>query len=227
MTTSINENLGDMSLSHLTPSSIHIQDDSEIKMAKAQVYRAAKCAMELHKLLKYVDNLEGWMQAKITMAADYLECVNSNLEYDIVSATMEAPMAPAVNEPMPSAVIDIEEDVAVPPQQQGAVAAQTQIKNGKPVNPYKPGTPEFAKWEQGRREGAATAPKPGQPAQPGAPVKEGLMDPFRSKDPKQVKADLRLEWLRSLMAPPSNLTRGEAGVIADQMAELGYKPSKK
>lgn len=57
-------------------------------MAAAQVYRAAKCAMEIHRMLKMVDNLEGWMQAKITLAADYLEAVSSNLEYDLVAATM-------------------------------------------------------------------------------------------------------------------------------------------
>jgi hypothetical protein len=65
-----------------------IHDDHEVAMARAQVYRCAKNAMEIHKLLKMVDNLEGWMQAKITMAADYLEAVASNLEYDVVSATM-------------------------------------------------------------------------------------------------------------------------------------------
>jgi hypothetical protein len=78
-----------------TPSAtpiVHIVDDSELQMARAQVYRAAKCAMEIHKMLKMVDELEGWMQAKITLAADYLEVVASNLEYDLVSATMDPEM---------------------------------------------------------------------------------------------------------------------------------------
>ena len=68
---------------------VQIHDDHEIDMAKAQVYRAAKCAMEIHKMLKMVDELEGWMQAKITLAADYLEAVASNLEYDLIAATMD------------------------------------------------------------------------------------------------------------------------------------------
>lgn len=70
------------------PQTVKIVDDHEVSMAAAQVYRAAKCAMEIHRMLKMVDNLEGWMQAKITLAADYLEAVSSNLEYDLVAATM-------------------------------------------------------------------------------------------------------------------------------------------
>ena len=73
---------------------VQIHDDHEVDMAKAQVYRAAKCAMEIHKMLKMVGELEGWMQAKITLAADYLEAVSSNLEYDLIAATMDTDMNP-------------------------------------------------------------------------------------------------------------------------------------
>lgn len=75
-----------------------IHDNNEISMAKAQCYKAAKNAMEIHKLLKMVDNLESWMQAKITLAAEYLECVASNLEYDVVSSTLEEGTQPAIQE---------------------------------------------------------------------------------------------------------------------------------
>jgi hypothetical protein len=67
---------------------LKVHDDHEVEMAKSQVYRAAKCAMSIHKMLSMLDNLEGWMQAKITLAADYLEAVSSNLEYDLVAASM-------------------------------------------------------------------------------------------------------------------------------------------
>lgn len=76
----------------LTTPTVNIVDNHEIAMAKSQVYRAAKCAMEIHKMLKMVDELEGWMQAKITLAADYLEAVASNLEYDLIAATMDTSM---------------------------------------------------------------------------------------------------------------------------------------
>lgn len=64
--------------------------NDDVEMARAQTYRAAKCAMEIHRMLKMVPELEGWMQAKITLAADYLEAVASNLEYDLIAATMDA-----------------------------------------------------------------------------------------------------------------------------------------
>jgi hypothetical protein len=76
------------------PARIHIVDDHEISMAKAQAFRSAKCAMEIHKMLSQVNQLEGWMQAKITLAADYLEAVASNLEYDLIAATMDATPTP-------------------------------------------------------------------------------------------------------------------------------------
>lgn len=67
---------------------VQINDTHEVTMARAQTYRAAKCAMEIHKMLANINELEGWMQAKLTLAADYLEAVASNLEYDLISATM-------------------------------------------------------------------------------------------------------------------------------------------
>ena len=83
------QNLIDVTDITQPPATINIHDDHEVDMAKAQVFRAAKCAMEIHKMLKMVNELEGWMQAKITLAADYLEAVASNLEYDLISATMD------------------------------------------------------------------------------------------------------------------------------------------
>ena len=82
-----------MELTDMQPK-INIVDDHEIDMAKAQVFRAAKSAMEIHKLLMMVNNLEGWMQAKITLAADYLEAVASNLEYDVVSSSLSESAQP-------------------------------------------------------------------------------------------------------------------------------------
>ena len=63
-------------LATVEPKPLHVVDDSEMSMAKAQLYRAAKNALELHKMLKFVDQLEGWVQAKITLAAENLENVN-------------------------------------------------------------------------------------------------------------------------------------------------------
>ena len=59
--------------------------DHEMQMARADLYKSAKCAMALHDMLKHLPedaNLEGWVQAKITKAADYLSSVKSYLEYE-------------------------------------------------------------------------------------------------------------------------------------------------
>lgn len=64
----------------------HHEPDHEVEMAKSDLYRAGKSAMELHKMLKSVSEeqgLEGWVQAKITKAADYLESVYHYLDYQM------------------------------------------------------------------------------------------------------------------------------------------------
>lgn len=59
---------------------IHLQDP-EGEMAKADLYRAAKSAMKLFDMIKDNQDLEGWVQAKITKASDYLDGVYHYLEY--------------------------------------------------------------------------------------------------------------------------------------------------
>jgi hypothetical protein len=56
------------------------QDDDGF-MAKRQLYDIAKYAVELHRLIQDTDNLEPWIQAKITTAADYIDTVKHYMEY--------------------------------------------------------------------------------------------------------------------------------------------------
>jgi hypothetical protein len=59
--------------------------DHEVQMARADLYKIAKYAIKLHELLKNVSEeqgLEGWVQSKITKAADYMDSVYHNVEYD-------------------------------------------------------------------------------------------------------------------------------------------------
>ena len=77
--------------------------DHEVQMARSELYKAAKSAMALHDMLKHLPedaNIEGWVQAKITKAADYLSSVKSYLEYEQHS-TGEI----TVDEMMPAPVI--------------------------------------------------------------------------------------------------------------------------
>lgn len=61
------------------------EQDHEVQMARAELYKLAKYAIKLHDMLKGVseaEGLEGWVQAKITKATDYIGSVYHHLEYD-------------------------------------------------------------------------------------------------------------------------------------------------
>jgi len=59
--------------------------DHEVQMARAELYKIAKYSIKLHEMLKGVseaEGIEGWMQSKITKAADYIGSVYHTLDYD-------------------------------------------------------------------------------------------------------------------------------------------------
>lgn len=63
----------------------HDQDrrDHEVEMARGDLFQAYQNAEKIYKLIKDLtedDGLEGWVQAKITKAADYLNSVRQYLE---------------------------------------------------------------------------------------------------------------------------------------------------
>ena len=78
-----------------------MHQDHEVQMARKDCYAAADDAIALHKLLRNVteqQGLEGWVAAKITLAADYLNSVREHLEYQMMSSQepaqeMEMPIA--------------------------------------------------------------------------------------------------------------------------------------
>ena len=57
--------------------------DQEGKMAKADLYKLATYSHKLFKQLHDDDQLEAWVQAKITKAADYVASVYHYLEYEM------------------------------------------------------------------------------------------------------------------------------------------------
>ena len=80
MTMKTNEGLGD--LAHV------VEKDHEVQMARAQLYKIAKHAIQLHDMMKGMDpdtDLEAWVQSKITTAADYVDTVYHHL--DAINAT--------------------------------------------------------------------------------------------------------------------------------------------
>ena len=58
-------------------------DDNEAAMARADLYKLANYSMKLFKMIHDGDQLEGWVQAKITKSADYVASVYHYLEYEM------------------------------------------------------------------------------------------------------------------------------------------------
>ena len=58
-------------------------DDSEARMARSELYRAAKYSMKLFEMIHEGQELEGWVSAKITKSADYLDSVYHYMEYQV------------------------------------------------------------------------------------------------------------------------------------------------
>ena len=57
-------------------------DGYEGNMAKRSLYHMAAQAQQLHDMLHDDENLEPWVQAKITKAADYLEKAFKSISYE-------------------------------------------------------------------------------------------------------------------------------------------------
>ena len=66
--------------------------DHEVQMARSQMYSAAEAAIEIHRLLRDIselEGLEGWVQSKLTLASQYLESVRDYMKYEAVSQESE------------------------------------------------------------------------------------------------------------------------------------------
>ena len=61
------------------------ESDHEVQMARAELYKIAKYSIKMHEMLKGVEEregLEGWVQSKITKAADYMASVYHHMDYE-------------------------------------------------------------------------------------------------------------------------------------------------
>ena len=88
----LNEDLGDMAR--------EAEKDHEVQMARADLYKSAKYAVAIHKMLKDVSEMEGidgWVAAKITKAADYLGSVKHYMEGEMM-ADVELAVVPVAGD---------------------------------------------------------------------------------------------------------------------------------
>ena len=83
MTKEVKEGLGELAAA--------AEQDHEVQMARAELYRLAKYAIKLHDMLKGVseaEGLEGWVQSKITKAAADIGSVYHHLDYQEAETKM-------------------------------------------------------------------------------------------------------------------------------------------
>lgn len=59
-------------------------EDPEGEMASKQAEMAAKHAAKIAQMVNNMDELEDWVQAKLTLATDYLQTVSEYLEFSDV-----------------------------------------------------------------------------------------------------------------------------------------------
>jgi len=59
------------------------EDDHEAAMARADLYKLAQYSAKLFKMIHEGQQLEGWVQAKITKAADYVSSVYHFMAYEM------------------------------------------------------------------------------------------------------------------------------------------------
>jgi hypothetical protein len=59
-----------------------VYDDHEAPMAKAQLMNIHKQSAELFNMIADAEELEGWVQHKLSLAADYINAVHSNMQYE-------------------------------------------------------------------------------------------------------------------------------------------------
>jgi hypothetical protein len=76
---------------HLGDMANRVELDHEVQLARGQLYKIAKYAIKMHEMLRdvsEVQGLEGWVSAKITKAATYMDDVGHYLEYDMSPANI-------------------------------------------------------------------------------------------------------------------------------------------
>jgi hypothetical protein len=57
-------------------------EDHEAPMAKAQLMNIHKQSAEIFNMIADDEELEGWVQHKLSLAADYVNAVHSNMQYE-------------------------------------------------------------------------------------------------------------------------------------------------
>jgi len=96
-----------------------VEKDHEVQMARNDLYKSAKYAVAIHKMMKDISEMEGidgWVAAKITKAADYLGSVKHYMEgqmmadVELAVVPVAGDMTDAMTVPEEEAVEEVHED---------------------------------------------------------------------------------------------------------------------
>lgn len=158
--------------------------DDDGWMAKSQLYRLAKCSAELHGMINDSDNLEPWVQAKITKASDYITAVKNYMEYLI---NREGSMPDMDMGDNPDMMVEPEmDDMALPvvrekaesQAQQKAAGAALAAKRGKtPTSKLSGASKEMSKMSEKDLEDFAGTKHKGLPKKVEEKKKPSLKNP--------------------------------------------------
>ena len=135
----------DLIQENLADEASKVEQDHEVQMARAQLYKIAKYSIKLHEMLKNVseqEGLEGWVQSKITKASDYIGAVYHNMDYEQkfeqVSETInegaadcECDKHESHSDCTPECCDQVTEGKAKNPKQQAAIAISKKEKGYK------------------------------------------------------------------------------------------------
>jgi hypothetical protein len=109
--------------------------DNEVHMARADLYRTAKLAIMLHEMLKNVgegQGLDGWVQRKLTRAADYIESVFDYLDYEMrYPEEMTEEDTQVMGAPAGSPTQQTQQTPGTPPKKPGMTQTPGMVKMGK------------------------------------------------------------------------------------------------
>jgi len=85
---------------HMSDMAQEVEKDHEVQMARNDLYKSAKYAVAIHKMMKDISEMEGidgWVAAKITKAADYLGSVKHYMEGQMM-ADVELAVVPVAGD---------------------------------------------------------------------------------------------------------------------------------
>ena len=113
------------------------EQDHEVQMARADLYKIAKYAIKLHEMLKGIseqEGLMGWQQAKITKASDYLSSVFHNLDYKMKFEDQNTPEVTTESDYKANLSTKLKEKAESKAQQRAAGAALAAKRGEIPVS---------------------------------------------------------------------------------------------